>query len=178
MTTNERSASAKDRILSGLFAAGMGGFILLMSFGIRPIELGPGEGPLWLMSVVGAMVLLVGIAVAVGAMQGASSSGELPQTANGSLRLFYYVAGLLAVGGLAILGSWVALGPGERAISGPFRFLLSRHANEIVGRTVFGFGAILTWWCLVAFVVAAARKLFARKSGQWDSSPANSRGDD
>ena len=105
-----------------------------------------------------------GISIAVGAIHGVSASGELPKDSNWWMRVFYYVVGLAIVGGLAAIGSWVAFGPGARSFSGPGLFLLSAENAALVGRIIFGFGAVLTWLCLIALVASGARKLFPDKS--------------
>jgi uncharacterized membrane protein YedE/YeeE len=115
------------------------------------------------MTAAGLMFFLVGVSITVGAFQGVSQSGELPENTDWRLRLFYYVTGLAAVVALATIGSWIAFGPGERTFSGPGMFLLSREANNVIGRVVFGLGTVLTWLCVLAFAVSGARKLFPRK---------------
>lgn len=61
------------------------------------------------------------------------------------MRLFYTVIGVMIAAMLASIGSWIAFGPGPRAFSGTGLFLLSPDASDMVGRIVFGFGAMLTW---------------------------------
>jgi hypothetical protein len=41
-------------------------------------------------------------------------------------------------------------------------FLLSQEANNITGRIIFGFGAVLTWHCVLAMAISGARKLFSK----------------
>ena len=107
--------------------------------------------------------MLAGLSIAVGAIHGVSETGELPKDTGWWMRLFYYVIGLVIAGALASIGSWVAFGPGPRAFSGTGLFLLSPEASAMVGRIVFGFGAVLTWLCTIALAVSGARKLFVRQ---------------
>lgn len=156
--------SPNGRVICGLFAAGTGLLMLLFGLGILPFTPHPGDAPVWVMAVAGLMFLLVGVSITIGALQGVSQSGEVPENTDWRLRLFYYLAGLGAVVALATIGSWVAFGPGERSFSGPGMFLLSREANNVIGRIVFGLGTVLTWLCVVAFAISGARKLFPRKA--------------
>ncbi len=43
-------------------------------------------------------------------------------------------------------------------------FLLSPEANAMVGRSVFGIGAAITWIVTIAIAVSGARKLWSGKS--------------
>jgi hypothetical protein len=122
------------------------------------------HGPLWIAVVAGICFMLAGTSVAVGAIHGVSETGEPPQDSGWWMRLFYYVLGLVIAGSLASIGSWVAFGPGPRAFSGTGLFLLSPEAGAMVGRAVFGFGAVLTWLCTIALAVSGARKLWSSKS--------------
>jgi hypothetical protein len=49
-----------------------------------------------------------------------------------------------------------------RHFGGTGMFLLSAEANNLIGRIVFGIGAVLAWLCVVALAVNGARKLFPR----------------
>ena len=62
---------------------------------------------------------------------------------------------------LALIGSWVAFGPGPRGFSGSFLFF-SHATNEWIGRAAFGFGAVLCWLGTLAVAVVGARKLLGR----------------
>jgi hypothetical protein len=67
--------------------------------------------------------------------------------------------GLLSLGivvSLATIATWIAFGPGERKFSSSIPFLPA-WLNEPLGRTVFGFGAVLTWLVLVLMAVMAFR---------------------
>jgi len=134
--------------------------------GVVPVDERSVHGPMWIAVAAGLMFFLAGISIAVGALQGASSSGELPANTGWWLRLFHYVLGLAVAGWLAAIGSWVAFGPGDRSFGGTGMFLLSREASAIAGRIIFGFGALLTWFCVLALAVSGARKLFTKTGDQ------------
>ncbi len=51
------------------------------------------------------------------------------------------------VTGMAIIGVWIAVGPGERAFGGSAGFLLfsaDRKTDGTIGRIAFGIGAVFT----------------------------------
>ena len=142
----------------------MGLFLLLVGLGVVPMNPRSVHAPLWIASAAGIAFMLAGISIAVGAIHGVSETGELPKHTGWWMRLFYYVIGLVIAGALASIGSWVAFGPGPRAFSGTGLFLLSPEASVMVGRIVFGIGAVLTWLCTIALAVSGARKLLSGKS--------------
>ena len=157
-------ASRRTTFLCGLLAIAMGAFLVLVSLGVIPVNPGSVHGPFWIASAAGIAFMLAGISVAVGAIQGVSETGDLPKDTGWWMRLFYYVIGLVIAGSLASIGSWVAFGPGPRAFSGTGLFLLSPEAGDMVGRIVFGFGAVLAWLCTIAIAISGARKLFSSRS--------------
>src|SRR5688572_11659387 len=136
--------SPRTTFICGLLAAGMGLFLILTGLGVLPMPPRSASGAAWIATVAGLMFLLAGVSISVGAIHGVSETGELPENTGWWMRLFYYVTGLVAAGALAAIGTWVAFGPGARAFGGTGMFLLSKEANEMVGRGLFGFGALLT----------------------------------
>ena len=85
---------------------------------------------------------------------GETHDGELPRGSPVFLRGVYYLLGLVCIGSLAAIATGVAFGPGTRAFSMSIPFLGKGPANEWLGRTVFGIGAMLVW----LFFIVAARK--------------------
>lgn len=148
----------------GLVAGGTGLAFLLMSFGILPLPGGPKSlhGPLWLLTCAGLVFGLAGVAVLIRAFAGANDAhGELPDGAPRWLRLFYAMLGPVIVASLAMIGSWIAFGAGEREItvSAPF---ISGPANEWIGRAAFGIGAVVTWMMALLMTRSVLRKIFRR----------------
>jgi hypothetical protein len=164
--------SSRGTLIAGLLAAGMGIFPILIGLGVVPVDERSVHAPMWIAIAAGLMFLLAGISIAVGALQGASPSGELPENTGWWLRLFYYLLGLVVAGLLASIGSWVAFGRGDRSFGGTGMFLLSREANAVAGRIIFGFGAVLTWLCVLGLVVSGARKLFSKPAGETERDTA------
>ncbi len=162
--TRQEPASSRTRFFCGLLAVAIGVFLLLIGLGVVPVNPRSVHGPLWIVSAAGMAFMLAGISIAVGAIHGVSEAGDLPKDAGWWMRLFYHLIGVIIAGALASIGSWVAFGPGPRNFSGTGLFLLSPEVGDVVGRILFGFGAVLTWLCTIAIAVSGARKLFSGKS--------------
>lgn len=162
---NNQPASPRVTIICGLFSVAMGMMIVLFGSGVISETRHAGDAPPWVAFVGGLIFVLAGVSIIAGALQGVPASGELPKNATWWARLFYYLVGLTLVAALATIGTWVAFGAGERSFQGPGMFFLSKSVNDLVGRIVFGFGALLTWLMLLAFAVYSGRKLFPGKSG-------------
>lgn len=160
----QQPASPRTTLLCGLLAAAMGLFLLLFGLGVVPMKPRAGDGPLWIGVVAGICFMLGGISIAVGAVHGVSESGELPKDTGWWMRLFYTVIGVTVAGSLATIGSWVAFGPGPRTFGGTGMFLLSLEANAMVGRIMFGIGAVITWLFTIAIAVRGVRQLLSGKS--------------
>jgi hypothetical protein len=148
----------RSMIVWGL-ACLMGGIaMILASVGVIPFEPRAGEAPLWVLTLCGSAFALAGLCVALQAIGHASrSTGELPPGAPFWMRAAQSALGLGAAGLVALIGSWVAFGPGERAFS--IAGFISGPANEVLGRTVFGFGAVIAWLCVILGAVQALRRL-------------------
>jgi hypothetical protein len=160
----QEPATDKEKVWGGIAAAGLGGFILLMGLGVIPYDPRSLHGPVWMVILAGLLFTMVGISLVVGALSRTiDASGEMKRTAPLAARVFYYVLGLLVCGGLAVMGSWVAFGPGPRTFGATGPLLATRDIGETIGRVVFGIGAVLTWLCLIALAVGGGRKLFGQK---------------
>ncbi|MGH6768669.1 MAG: hypothetical protein ACRECO_06560, partial [Xanthobacteraceae bacterium] len=120
---------------------------------------------LWIATVAGLVFMLGGLSITVGALNGVSSSGEIPKDTGWWVRFLYYALGLAVCAGLASIGTWVAFGGGTRTFGGSGMMFVPRSWGEIVGRSVFGVGAVVTWLCAIALAVSGARKLFKRETG-------------
>ena len=154
----------KTTIACGLLAAALGLFIGLSSVGIIPGGRAAG-GERWIGFIAGLAFVLGGIAVVIQTLTGTtpdSPGAGLPPGAPKWVRVTLLLLSLAIVASLATIGSWVAFGTGAREFSGPIPFLPG-WLNELLGRTVFGFGAILTWIILIVMAVMAAHRLRARK---------------
>lgn len=160
---NEAAMPTSMRLI-GAGAAAFGLWLVLVGFGALPIPGGPRNlhGPLWMATAAGLAFLLAGLAVGLQAWGRADSNGELPDDAPFWMRVVQYLIGVAIFLCFAMLGSWIAFGPGPRGFSGSFMFF-GRSINELIGRGMFGFGAVICWVGTLAFAVSGARKLKARR---------------
>jgi hypothetical protein len=93
----------------------------------------------------GLVFVLGGLAVVVGygVAGGAAPDGDLPAGTPFGVRLVQYLLGLGMSVALALIMTWVAVGPGPRTFRGTGT--IGGAADETLGRVVFGIGALLTW---------------------------------
>jgi hypothetical protein len=163
--SDKRPATAKEMLVIGLIAGGVGLYFALIGLGIVPPPGGKKalHAPLWIVFFAGLVFLLGGGALLLHLMSGAKSTDDdFPASAPWWMRVVRYLAMVAIFVSFALIGSWVAFGPGERAftVSAPFG---SGPAGDIVGRIAFGIGAMITWLCTIAVVVIGARKLRERE---------------
>ena len=160
----EPTAPTNDRFLIavGVLTAGAGFYFALVGLEALPPP-SKINGPIWLALFIGVVFFATGISVVVRGLSGADdASGDLPEAAPVWVKTVYWLDSVIAMAGLAAIGTWVAFGSGKRGfnISGP----ISGPVGEGIGRVVFGIGAIITWLIVLAFARAGARKIFGRKS--------------
>jgi hypothetical protein len=160
----ETASSSRSNILWGLFAAAMGAFIVAGACNLLGLDLHPEKDtPSWIGICAGLVFVAGGFAVILQSLPAAkpmpdgSLSPDAPRWVQGAC----FALGLSIVGGLAAIGLWVAFGPGERHFSMSIGFG-SGPANEMLGRVVFGFGAVLTCLMFLAFLVSGARRFLRR----------------
>ena len=159
----QQPLSRSTTVAIGAIAAAAGGYFILVSLGMVPP---PGRrnphDPLWIVFCAGLAFLLGGLAVVNGALAGARE-GELPPNAPRWVRLTQYVMGLAITACLAATGTWIALGAGPRSFSMSGPLFDTTGVGEMIGRTAFGIGALITWLCLIALAINGAGKLFGRR---------------
>ena len=163
MEHDDPPPSRRTLIACGALAAAAGGYIILISLGVVPP---PGEknphAPHWLVFCAGLAFVLAGVALAVRACAGdASAGGELPAGAPRWLRAKQYILVMAIIACFAAIGSFIAFGPGPRSfgISLPF---IDMRGGAVIGRIVFGIGAVILWMCLIGFAIGGARKLIGK----------------
>jgi hypothetical protein len=110
--------------------------------------------------------LFAGLTLVVRARVGMTDQqSDVPESAPLWAKLSYRMLGIGVAGALAAIGTWIAIGSGPRAftISAPFGPM--QTTGELVGRSVFGLGAVIVWIYVIALTVSTVRKLFDRNSG-------------
>jgi hypothetical protein len=149
-------------IFFGLFAGLVGFFFVLVSLGLIP----PWEivhGPMWMLFCVGFVFILAAALLVLRGIAGdPAREGELPADAPRSLHLIQNLFGLTILVCMAVIGSWIAFGPGERSFTASGTFVAEGRVGQTVGRVAFGIGAVVMWLCVVVVVVDGARRLMRR----------------
>jgi hypothetical protein len=151
----------KTPLVWGLLALAIGVFIVLQALGVVPTS--SMNAPVWVGVLGGLVFVLGGLAIALQSVGGASAAtGELPASAPGWMRVAQYIGVLLIFAAFAMIGSWIAFWPGERAFGmslGGFE----GASPALVGRAAFGFGAVITWLCFFGVLASGLRQLRARR---------------
>ena len=159
----QTSASPRQRLVIGAIFVIGGLLICLIAAGVFKPDPRSIHAPLWLIGLIGLAFALAGGTVMLGAsVPDAQADGSLPATAPLSLRVTQYLMGLTIVAALAVTGTWVSFGPGERHFTSTvtaFGASSSGAGGETFGRVIFGAGAILTWLFFILVAVQGARKL-------------------
>lgn len=160
---DSQPASPREMVGIGCIAAGAGGYFLLVGAGLLPVPGGPAKlhAPLWVVLCAGLIFFLAGAAIVLQVAGRANAQGELPEHAPLWIRIAQYMIGVAIFASFALIGSWIAFGPGERTFSGSIGSFEGGIAASI-GRTAFGIGAIIMWFGTAAFAIYGARKLLGR----------------
>ena len=156
------NTNPKTAFAMGLLAIATGAIPLLAMMDVLPhASQAPSDpAPSWMGWMIGLMFVAAGILVIIKGVTGTGADGVLPATKNLLLRGIYDLLSLGIVCGLASLFTWVAFGPGPRHFSvsaGGFAASTS-GGGDIMGRIAFGFGSLLTWGVLGAFLITAVRR--------------------
>ena len=124
----------------GLLVMAMGGFFFGIGLGVVPVPEESIHAPRWVIAAAGLAFLFAGVAVVQQAFQ---------------IEKFKYVPGLAIVLALAAVANWVAFGPGDRSGEGTLTVvgIAIPVSSDLVGRIVFGFGAVAIDLLLVVGLV-------------------------
>jgi hypothetical protein len=159
-----RRASTHDVVGVGLAFAAGGLYFIVGAAGYLPMP--EAHGPNFLGYCVGAAFLFAGLTFIVRARAGmADHESDVPETAPDWMKLSYRALAIGIAGALAIIGTWIAIGSGPRVFSLSAPFVEMHTAGELIGRTVFGLGAVITWIYVIALTVGTVRKMFERRGG-------------
>jgi hypothetical protein len=152
----------------GLFATGMGLFIVLVSVDIIHTDPASIHAPRWVLTLAGMIFTFAGLYIL---STGLLAPGE---QGNGLLSWIQYFLRLGLLTAFAAVFLWVGFGSGEREFnsSGSFLFFtLSGKGNDILGRIVFGGGGLLAALITAYFAFSEAHKIMNSTSDtdpKWD----------
>jgi len=130
--------------------------VVFVAMGIVIVLIGTGfidakrNAPGWVIALAGCTFIAAGLVV--------PRTKRLKNSANKSADIVSQLLGLVIIGCMGTICTWVGFRPGERqfsssisvAFSGP---VTANHANETFGRVVFGgMGALIDIWFIVALI--------------------------
>ncbi len=144
----------------GVTFGGGGLYFMLVGLGLAP---SPSTlyGPNWIALVVGLVFFAAGLSVSVRGFLGvADSQPDLPPDAPAAAVAVQWIAALTIIVGLASIGTWIAIGPGERTFS--MMLPAKGSLGETVGRVAFGVGAAITWLMAIAVALKGLRKFLGK----------------
>ncbi len=156
----------KAAFAMGLVGLAVGALPFLTLMGVLPAgQRSPNDAPDWIGILIGLAFTFAGLMAIVRSFAGTDASGNLLDSAPRAVRAINDGLGIVIVGSLATLLSWVAFGPGERhfTVSAGGSAGLAGAGGDVAGRVMFGFGAILGWVMLGWMVVFIARRGSARR---------------
>lgn len=145
----------------GIACAGGGFYLALVGLGLfsPPSHI---NGPNWLGSAAGLVFFAAGLSLLMRAWQHVpDQQPNLPDNAPTIAVAIQWLATLTIIVALASIGTWIAFGPGPRqfATSLPVWGSLA----EMIGRAMFGFGAIITWLMAALMAYAGVMKMLGKK---------------
>ena len=151
-------ASPHDVIGLGLAFAAAGLYVTLGAAGYAPMP--ENNSPAFIVFCAGAAFLFAGLTCMVRARAGILNI-ESPD--NAPRQASYRMLAIGAAGALAIIGTYVAIGSGPRVFSRTAPFVEMQTMGELLGRTLFGLGAVIVLIMVMALTVGTVRKLFDRR---------------
>jgi hypothetical protein len=156
---DQKQPTPWETIGLGTLAAVIGFYLVLAALSLLPAPGGP-DGSMWLVLAVGFGLLLSGLWHLIPAlvMDDLRAEGDASPNTPQRLHVAQYVFALAVVMCCAMVGSWIALGPG---IHGSLPFS-SSDSLDVLGRAIFGLGAVVIWLGLAAVAISGWRKLVRR----------------
>lgn len=145
----------------GAALMGAGTYFGLVGFGVlaAPSKL---YGPNWIAVAVALVFAAAGVNIALRGWLGLrDNETDFPPDTPSILVATQWLSAVAVIAALAMIGTWVAFGSGTRHFSMSVPIPMSW--SEIVGRAMFGLGAILAWSMAVIFAIAGFNKIFGKK---------------
>jgi hypothetical protein len=143
MARNTRSLSGRARFVYGVFCILLGCYPIALALGIIPINQAGLTSPRSVIGGAGLAFVVAGFMILLAQHSRANN----------------FLAGLLLLL-FSAMGTWVALFSSDAGFSGGLPFL-SAELNILIGRWVFGIGALICFaLCVYAFRLAASRPGF------------------
>ena len=160
---NSSSARSFDWTLLalGVALAGGGFYLALVGLGLArsPSHL---NGPNWLGFAAGLVFFAAGLSMLVRAwLRVPDKQPNLPNDAPAIAVAIQWLAVLTIIVALASIGTWIAFSPGPRQFS--MSFPVWGSLAEMIGRAMFGFGAIITWLMAALMAYAGVMKMLGKK---------------
>jgi hypothetical protein len=152
---DQKQPSPWETIGLGTLAAVVGFFLVLTALILLPSPGWP-NGLMWIVLAIGFCLLLGGLWVLIPAlvMDELRAEGEASPNTPQRLHVAQIVFALAVVMCCAMIGSWIAFGPGTHG-SLPFS---SSDSLDVLGRATFAVGAVIIWLGLVAVAISGWRK--------------------
>ena len=157
---DQKQPTPWETIGLGTLAAVIGFYLVLAALSLLPAPGGP-DGSMWLVLAIGFCLLVGGLRLLIPAlvMDDLRAEGDASPNAPRRLHVAQYVFALAVVMCCAMVGSWIAFGPG---IHGSLPFS-SSDSLDVLGRATFGIGAVIIWLGLIAVAISGWRKLMSRR---------------
>ena len=153
----------KGTLMMGLATSATGIFILLSALNVIPSDDASYNAPRWVAAAAGITFAAGGVLLLLkeaSAEYGSYTIFGVPALAAAQSGL-----GLLIFVSLALIGNWIAFGPGDRQFSGSLSIgigTIGGLSDEWVGRACFGAGAILMDVFIIFVLVRAIRRWLQR----------------
>jgi hypothetical protein len=137
----------------GLLGIAIGTAIMLSVTGVLPVQgrLQPGVTN-WIVVCAGVVFAGIGGVFALTGLSGTRIGGRVRARAPVLFRLLNFLVAVAALGALATIASFAALGPGPRAFTFTFPLVGAVAGAELIGRMFFGAVALVLWGVIAVFL--------------------------
>lgn len=146
----------------GAVLTGSGIYFALVGLGTVPAP-SKLHGPNWIALAVGLVFAAAGVNVLMRGWLGLpDNEPNLPADTPVALVALQWFSAVAVIVALASIGTWIAFGAGTRQFS--MSVPIPYSWSEVIGRAMFGFGAIFTWLMAALMAYAGAKKFFGKKN--------------